>query len=502
MSAILLAGLALATPRLSGLYDLGALSVLDDVPAAERGFAWRPHASMSTSCGPAKAPDGLGVMEAEALAGGLSSALVILVTRPPGSLPPGSGAPGPESLRVALGEGEPQVLLQPMVDPRHLAVRVQGEATARHQQIVRTQLAMELCMEHKVGRSWTGRDAASLRQAFLLDPPDGGRPDRKSFGGQRDPVPALLGPADACLLGAAEGAREASGRGEGSLDLVPSDVWGASLRSCGPEERPGAPVGEDRRLPLVLEDGAAPRAPQRWSELTLTLGPAGSDEDVRVDLSLDGETLLADEPLFPEAGEAPRGLLDLLARVPRSFPTLQSGGEELVVLIVPAWQIEEALARLEAGQPDQPRPRALAETRAALASVLSRPDRLFVQVREGEDRWLNLSAGLGGAGLGPRDWGFTAGLMSSRSPVVIVGPAGPGEQTGLLAHRALAQAVTLGAGAVVLLALLLGLRRLPELWTPVPRERADYWPGQSGPTPTPGADSPSSPDPSVVPEGE
>ena len=52
-------------------------------------------------------------------------------------------------------------------------------------------------MEHKVGRGWTGADGDRLRQAFLLDPPDNNRPDRRYFGGQKDPVPGMLGPADA-----------------------------------------------------------------------------------------------------------------------------------------------------------------------------------------------------------------------------------------------------------------------------------------------------------------
>ena len=51
--------------------------------------------------------------------------------------------------------------------------------TARYQKFICTQLEIETCLEHKVGRGWLGNDRNRLRQAFLLDPPDGDRLDRK-----------------------------------------------------------------------------------------------------------------------------------------------------------------------------------------------------------------------------------------------------------------------------------------------------------------------------------
>ena len=66
--------------------------------------------------------------------------------------------------------------------------------------LIRTQLEIELCLEHKVGRGWLGNDAENYGQAFLRDPPDHDRLDRKYFGGQRDPVPGLVGPSDACVV--------------------------------------------------------------------------------------------------------------------------------------------------------------------------------------------------------------------------------------------------------------------------------------------------------------
>ena len=125
---------------------------------------------------------------------------------------------------VGLGVDQMAYTLQPMVMPRNLAINIDGYVepinpkepdaaaeedtdlnsglfdTSRYQKLIRTQLEIELCLEHKVGRGWLGNDAEKLRQAFLLDPPDYDRLDRKYFGGQRDPIPGLIGPSDACVV--------------------------------------------------------------------------------------------------------------------------------------------------------------------------------------------------------------------------------------------------------------------------------------------------------------
>ncbi|MCA9573291.1 MAG: hypothetical protein KC656_35890, partial [Myxococcales bacterium] len=198
--------------KLAGVYDATAAAW---APGLEEGYTWRPHAGMSTSCGPAKSPDGLGVFEAEAVGSRLTPVLAVVLR--------GEGRLGPDDVRVSLGRGKPEILLQPMVEPRHLAITVQGESgTERVAQLVRTQLETETCMEHKTGRAWTGHDATRVRQAFLLDPPAGSDRSRKFFGGQTDPVPGLIGPPDACLRITGDNAlrADAQGSGEGSLTLV------------------------------------------------------------------------------------------------------------------------------------------------------------------------------------------------------------------------------------------------------------------------------------------
>lgn len=527
LTGLAAASSAAASPfRLVGAYELGAVDRLAalEAPAedeadlalrlaglapdldAQAAWTWQAAPGMRASCGPAKAPDGLGVVEAEAVATGLSPALVLVLERGEG----GSTTPTAADIRVALGDGEPQVLLQPAVLPRHLAVRIGGEADLRAAQLVRTQVEMELCLEHKVGRGWVGGDTTRLRQAILLDPPDASRPDRKFFGGQRDPVPALLGPPDACLQ-RAEGLeeRDAGGAGGSSLALVPTDVWGAGLRPCTASEQPGLrPTEGGAALPLHLGgQGGLPtvRPEAAWQELAIELHAAtstststGTDTDTdtgaaqaadplagtELSVLLDGELLVDGVALqVPGAGPGERGLFDILAHVPHRYPTLGSpeDPDRYVVLVVPQWQLAEALARLEAGSPEAPRPRASTDQPLAVAEVLSRPELLFVQARDparpAGAEWLELTEVMGQSGPSLRGWGYTAGLLAGREPAVTAGSRPPSWEQGLSAQRAREHSAVLGAVAVVLVVGLPGLVRVRELWSRVPEERADYWPG-------------------------
>ena len=302
------------------------------------------------------------MFEAEALFDAQSPALAILL-----QAPAGGATLSTDDVRVSLGIDGPQLRLYPAVSPRALAVSISGPGSLRHKQLVRTQLEMELCMEHKVGRGWIGGDGAALRQAFLLDPPAVGGADRKAFGGQRDPVPALLGPPDACLR-REEGLEGGvvGGQGEGSLDLVPSDVWGASLRWCGPEETGGAAAGElpfaihyagmDVIAALHLSGEEAPPAGRERLALDVVIGAAASDLDVRYDLRFGGQTLVDQGNLFSlvpsragEAAPAP-GIQDLLASVPYTYPTLGTPevSDAYALLLVPNWQLSEGLRRIKA----------------------------------------------------------------------------------------------------------------------------------------------------------
>ena len=186
---------------------LSVLSLSNGVARADSSAPWRlvavydlagaaavgreGKADPSTSCGPAKAPDGLGVFEAEAMASGLSPTLAILLRREPDAPP---RPPHADELRVSLQDHGQRVTLQPATLPRALRVEITGGAEARYKQLTRTMIEKELCLEHKVGRAWIGalNTQGALREAYLLDPPANSHVDRRFFGGQRDPVPALL----------------------------------------------------------------------------------------------------------------------------------------------------------------------------------------------------------------------------------------------------------------------------------------------------------------------
>lgn len=465
--------------RLAGLYDGTAVAHLGAVPP---DYAWRPHDGMTESCGPAKSPDGLGVFEAEAVSSRLTPALFVVLER-------NGGDPlGPNDLRVALGTAGPEVLLHPMVEPRHLEIHVRGDpGTERIVELVRTQLETETCMEHKTGRAWTGHDAARVRQAFLLDPPVGADPSRKYFGGQQDPVPALIGPPDACMRLDDQATRPLpTGRGEGSLTLVPTDVWGASNRRCRSNETAGAVLSERSRwLPLrsSAESGPWPDPSHRWSglDVTVTLAPgaASEEEGARVTLQWEGEQLLANAPLFTPTETVP-GLVDLLARVPHRYPTVAGGGDagRYTVLIVPAWQIVEALRRIERSSPQaamQTSPPGLAD---GVAHVLANPDLLYVQlapVDPNATEWPNLSGNLESR-LFREPWGYTVG-MDGRGHVITAGRVAPTWNQAVEAQRGVVHAAMLAGFLVLFGVSLAGARRIPDLFNPLPEERAHYWPG-------------------------
>ena len=521
-------GGCLSTPedpgwKLVGAYDATALLATTEA-AEDEGelpdYVWTPFPGMTSSCGPAKAPDGLGVFEAEALANSLTPTLAVVLERTEAA---GEGPLSTAGVRVALGLEKPEFLLQPAVLPRYITVRVGGEGNVHHKQLVRTQLQMETCMEHKTGRGWVGGTASNLRQAFLLDPPDEENwgSDRMYFGGQRNPIPPLLGPPDACIVEGEElGVSGGGGAGEGSLDLVPSDVWGASLRSCAVEERPGAPMM--RRPGMVplrisgLGDLPIRRPNPYWSDLAVLVephdsalwkaaNPTNTDESVRVDVlwsdpSGQGVTLLEQYPLFdrPEGGDgegwsAGAGMTDLLARVPYYYPSVGMPEDDgrYVLLLVPNWQIVEGLRRLfsEERHPDRPKATAGAGVQYGVGWVLEHPEYLFVQVPDPEseevadkeeledETWLDLTEIMGGGTGGLRNWGYTVGMLSGRKPIALPAKDSPVWKQASLAQRAKHQSLFLGGVAVLAFFLLVGLRRLPDLWTRIPEERVDYWPG-------------------------
>jgi hypothetical protein len=521
---------------LASVYDASAVSWMsaDVLPDPAAAYVWVPSGGMQANCGPAKAPDGLGVFEAEAMANGLSPVLAVLLERhqdaPPAPLTM-------DDVWLSIGDDAPEFRLHPTVQPRHVSMQIIGNDLDRVAELVRTQVQMELCMEHKTGRAWIAAEETQLRQAFLLDPP--GRnagPDRKYFGGQRDPVPALLGPSDACLVYDAqlEGSRSQGGRGEGSLDIVPADVWGADVRWCNLEEKPGYTVRGVTGAPLRLSEMSRPPAPQRepvWSQLEVALWPPNAaigQSDIEVSITWQGRDLVQEavegrghnppaswhvtrtpdgrdvytEPLY-EMIDGGRKLKDPLGRVPYEYPTLGTVGdpERYTLLLVPNWQVVEGLRRLHADHPDDPLAAAGAGVQDGVGFVLEHPELLYVQVKGLKDaqnggftvergldgaetrvsRWYNIGSTMRGGIAGYAPWlsyGYTTGMLSGRKPIALFGYDAPTWNQVAAAQRSSYQSLFLGSAALLGVLFVSGLRRVRDLWATVPEERVDFWPGQ------------------------
>ena len=615
--------------RLVGVYDASSVIALD--PEVPRDFLWRGAKGMVDSCGPSKGADGIGLYDADLIANRMSPTLAIVLEhgqdiddyleqRKEQAKKRAQAAIGSafneaqwerdwnireannryrpaitqDDLTIALGIGEAEYRLEPAVQPRHVAVRIDGDDTnIRYQQLVRTQMEVELCMEHKVGRGWIGNDGKRLRQAFLLDRPDGDTRDRRYFGGQRDPVPPLLGPPDACIRvsdSLKTGATPSGGKGEGSTNLVPSDVWGASLRDCSPIEGKGQEVSQPGSVvPLKISMSGDPQgrtSKDHWSDLVVEVGTGERDEDINVTVSYENERLgdgwdpkvLEDRPLFPDAedieeelaeaglereldGESKDGMRDLLASIPHTYPTVgpRYDPDRYVVLLVPNWQVVEGLRRIfdrqctdvenrcicsvteedgsftclnDYGEICELSDEAAAECEAerdldnpmnnsgigiqdGVGWVLEHPELLYVLVdaltdtnpppenafdrlvadagvwwddvqpaffqddasQVGEEK-LNLAVVTQGGPWYMQNWGYTVGQKVGRSPITLPVSETPSWNQSQEAQRARQHSAFLVALGVLLGFLVLGFRRLPDLWTRTPEERAYYWPGR------------------------
>lgn len=489
--------------RMVSAYDASAIAAFE--PRDGLSYLWTPAPGMEASCGPAKRAYGIGIFEAEAMASGMQPTLALVLERVSG--PNGNVALASNDVRVSIGKDRPAHDLEPAVQPRHLAVDLRGKGrdATRYLQLLRTQLAIELCLEHKIGRAWTGHEAGRVREAFMLDPPtrnadlDGpgaaattGPADRMYFGGQGDAVPALLGPPDACLVkDRGDGSPMTGAAGASSLGLVPSDVWSASLRWCSDDEAPGTKLRDwAGALPLKLGVYNAPTTPSdgfAWSALEIDVEAAEDIAAVRLLLRLDGR-ILHDGALFEELPRSAaeqargRGLVDILSRVPRALPRIGPVDDpaRYTVLLVPNWQIVQALDRLD---PPTSAQEALDRSKAirdGVGHVLAHPELLHVQVRSGQAadaRWLDLGGALRPGTLSSRHWGYATGFATGRSPIILPGDRAPTWKQASAAQRARPQALFLLAFGVALAALWRGAQRLSNLWTKVPEVPVDHWPG-------------------------
>ncbi|MED5373150.1 MAG: hypothetical protein VX899_19180 [Myxococcota bacterium] len=500
---------------LVGVYD--ATAVTGMVPDTAADYAWQAASGMTKSCGPAKRPDGLGVFEATAVANRLTPTLAIVLENTAGSEAPLRD----DQLSVGLGYGEyAPVKLQPAVMPRYMAALVEG-GEERYQQLVRTQLAMELCMEHKTGRGWTGGSGPDLRQAFLLDDRSESAKvprDRKFFAGQGHPVPALVGPPDACFVpstpeevnGWRKLTGEGSGKGESSLGLVPADVWGAGLRICPPERAIGDDVrGFHKLIPLRLSSELPWDAPTplkaTWNILRVTIGEGELDEEIGLEVNYGEENLFSGklyDPIEPGPDADANlgqeyGLKDVLAMVPHTYPQVGPRGDSsrYTVLLIPNWQLVEAIRRIEDAEKAENQGHeqeilatsmrtTLDGTFDGVGWVMDHPEALFIQVAPqgaaaGEDAaWPNLSTSLAGHDGQTRAWGYTTGLLSGRKPIALVSPDAPTFMQASMGQRAPHQGVFMAAITGLFILLVGGLLRLNHLWARLPEERVAYWPGK------------------------
>lgn len=476
--------------ELAAIYDASAIKAAGIVEQAADGgipeapWLWQPAAGMTTHCGLAKSPDGLGVMEGEVIANRLSPALAVVLRHT------GPDAPilDTHNLRLSIGRNRGEVQLSPMVEPTPLVIRLDGDGAEADKQLVRTQLAMELCMEHKTGRAWPGAGRAALREAFLLRDPGEEGAQNMYFRGQGAPVPALRGPTDACFaVGSAPPSNEPPLAGPTRLSLVPADVWGASLRTCDDkvEARDLPLLHPPPRVPLQL-GGAEPPAPEAhptWQDLEVTVSrrPAGGSN---VTLRFNGTELATAEQLVrtlePDAdGEVQQGVYDLLAHVPSRFPKLGPAADpgRYTLLLVPNWQIVEVAEGLGLELPRGPGLEV-----DGVGWILDHPAHLFVQVVDREDTNLeNLASRFGGVGGSLLRWGYPTGLYAGRSEIILPGTTPPTWKQTSMAQRAPAQALFLGALTVLLTLGISSLGRLRDLWTRVPEERIHYWPGAREP---------------------
>ncbi len=514
-----------ASWSLVGLYDASAITATD--PTAEADYAWEEHSGMTTSCGPTKTPDGLGMFEAAAIANRLTPTLAIVLERNDSS----TGPLEADQVRIGVGEGG-EVQLQPAVNPRFINLIITGEGEEedweRYDQLIRTQVAMEVCLEHKTGRGWIGGGSDDLREAFLLDERDKGARDRKYFAGEKHPVPALLGPPDTCMRPRNESERRrkpdggGTGKGESSMGLVPSDVWGSELRVCNEDigEIPGLQL-RGRSNPIQLRmstedpNGPPERAERIWRELRIHITPGmnedASDSDVLIDVyygphcepSLTDsdqdvearakcERLNVDPWTLFKGAEGPAvkmGLEDVLSKVPYTYPLLDDG--RYAVLLIPNWQVVEAIRRME-DYATNSMTSGGGGLQDGVGWLLDHPEFLHVQVAPAEAKprilrqkdetinWPNLSTAIGGHKSAIRGWGYTVGQLAGRKPITLVGNVVPSWEQTAMAQRAKQHGVFVSAFAVLIFLLGMGVTRLSDLWSRVPEERVSYWPGRAG----------------------
>ena len=492
--------------RLVGAYDSSAVQVsaVSELAEEEAGepqipFSWQPNSALLDYCGTPRAPRGLGVMESVAISERLTSALVLLLRSAERDAEPMQISDLAVSVVRSPDSTDPaeRMELRPAVEARRLKLSIEnqiGSGDAKDRQwteVVRTQLGIQLCLEHMLGRAWSGGNEKRVREAFLLTRPQvAGAVDRRYLVGQQEPVAAYLGPPDACELG---GSQRPNSTGQVSPELVPADVWQGRVRPCGPDESEPT-MALSPSLPLqAFGSGELVRVTAAdWDEVQVVLR-RGVSEVPTVEVIFNDETRLEPTLLLSRADSGDPGeygverMEDLLGRLPQQYPLIERDGHRYTVLLIPEWQLAEARQRWERmklnptktmQQPVYRAPRAELD---GVSWILQHPELLRVQVRPDADsealEWPDLAVAIQGGTLGVRDWGYAAGLLGGRAPVVLPQKEPVRWAQVVQAQRGQQQSFAVAAFVLLALAFLTGFRRLSELWLPIPEERADYWPG-------------------------
>jgi len=499
----LLQSAAAGSWRLVGAYDSSAVRVAaagevpEDAGAQPTPFSWRPNQTLLDYCGTPRAPRGLGVMESVAISEGLTSALVLVLrSEEPDALPMQFSDLAVSVVR-APDSNDPaeRMELQPAVEARRLRLSIDNEIGGdeaedrQWTEVVRTQLGIQLCLEHMLGRAWSGGDEKRVREAFLLTRPQvAGAVDRRYLVGQQEPVAAYLGPPDACERG---GIQQPNSTGQVSPELVPADVWQGRVRPCGPDE---SELAKPPSLPLeIFGSGELQRlTASDWDEVQVTLR-RGVSEVPTVEVVFNDQTRLEPSLLLSRADSGSADsynverMEDLLGHLPQRYPLIARDGQRYTVLLIPEWQLAEARQRWERMRLNSTKTMQQAVYRAprpeldGVAWMLEHPELLRVQVRPESDtetqEWPDLAVAIQGGSLGVRDWGYAAGLLGGRAPIVLPQDAPVRWEQVVMAQRGKQQSFAVAAFALLALSFITGFRRLSELWLRIPEERADYWPG-------------------------
>jgi hypothetical protein len=472
MLALILSAAADSHWDLVGVYDASAVRALN--PEATPAMVWQPAPGMSSSCGRAKGPSGLGLFEAESMSNGLSPTLVVLLrthenlflTR--------------DQVRLTIGDPSKNPhLLEAAVEPRRLRLTMETteDGSAAMLQLIRTQVEIALCLEHKVARGWIGGEVQQVRQALLLTAPEpsGAAGDRVYFLGQSAPVPALIGPPDACIV-AQDNPQASVSSTVDTLDMVPIDIWASHLRVCDASEGTANPT--EGWMPLRASSPLKYLPGQRtWMDVGIRV----SKEAIALSYgNAPTQNIALESNTLEQSGNA--AIADIIGNLPYRYPMFQSGDYNYTILMVPSWQIDEALRSDGADLPNSSSLSTPAAATDALGWLLEHPEYLHIQIVDGQTKdnsVADLASSLGGS-LGPRSWGYTVGYEVAREPLAIPSSVDVTSDQVASANRWTQHGLFLASAGILLALTVTGLRRLPDLWSRVPEERADYWPGSTG----------------------